>query len=40
MNIGTISCAIMTIIFGILAIVFALLKEKGTMLIRGFNTMP
>lgn len=40
MNIGTISCIVMGGIFGILAVVFALLKEKGAMLISGFNTLP
>ena len=40
MNIGTNSCLFMAILFGFMAIVFALLKEKGAMLIGGFNTLP
>lgn len=40
MNIGTITCIMMAGIFLILAIIFALLKEKGVMLISGFNTLP
>lgn len=40
MNIGFIVCIIMAGIFLVLAIVFALLKEKGAMLVSGFNTLP
>lgn len=39
MNIGTITCIMMAVIFLIFSITFALLKEKGAMLISGFNTM-
>lgn len=39
MNIGAISCIVMGILFGILAVVFTILKEKGANLISGFNTM-
>lgn len=39
MNIGTITCIMMSVIFLIFSIIFALLKEKGAMLISGFNTM-
>ncbi|WP_455716280.1 DUF3784 domain-containing protein [Anaerosporobacter sp.] len=40
MNIGFYACLILAIIFGILTFVFFLLKEKGAMLISGFNTLP
>lgn len=33
-------CAALGILFFILGVVFALLKEKGAMLISGFNTLP
>lgn len=39
MNIGAIICLILAVFFGILSIIFALLKEKGATLISGFNTM-
>lgn len=39
MNIGVISCLMLGGLFGIFGIVFALLKEKGAMLISGFNTL-
>ncbi len=40
MNIGAIICLILAVFFGIITIIFALLKEKGAILISGFNTMP
>ena len=40
MNIGMIVCLIMAGLFCILAIIFTLLKDKGAMLISGFNTLP
>ncbi len=39
MNIGFYACLILAIIFGILTLVFFLLKEKGTKLISGFNSL-
>lgn len=36
----TIICLVLGVGFGIIAIIFALLKEKGAMLISGFNTLP
>ncbi|MCY6959073.1 DUF3784 domain-containing protein [Clostridium brassicae] len=39
MNIWAIICLILAVFFGIISIVFALLKEKGTILISGFNTI-
>lgn len=39
MNIGGIICLTLAVIFSILAAVFALLKEKGALLISGFNTL-
>ncbi len=39
MNIGFYACLVLAIIFGILTIVFFLSKEKGAMLISGFNTL-
>ena len=39
MNIGAIICLILAVFFGIISIIFALLKEKGAILISGFNTM-
>ena len=38
MNIWGIMCLILAVFFSILAIAFALLKEKGAILISGFNT--
>ncbi|WKY44589.1 DUF3784 domain-containing protein [Eubacteriaceae bacterium ES2] len=40
MNIGTTTCLMLAGLFFLLAIIFALLKEKGAMLISGFNTLP
>lgn len=40
MSAGTMACLLMAGIFLILAMIFALLKEKGAMLISGFNTLP
>ncbi len=34
------SCVTVSIIFWIMAVLFAVLKEKGAILIAGFNTMP
>jgi uncharacterized DUF497 family protein len=39
MNIGLIACRVMGGMFLIWAIVFTLLKEKGAVLISGFNSM-
>lgn len=39
MNIGTIICLIPAVSFGIISIIFVLLKEKGAILISGFNTI-
>lgn len=39
MNIWGIICLTLAAIFSILAAVFALLKEKGALLISGFNTL-
>lgn len=40
MSIGTIVCSIMAALFLLLAIIFAMLKEKGAVLISGFNSLP
>ena len=40
MNTGVLICIIFGVLFAILAILFALLKGKATMLISGFNTLP
>jgi hypothetical protein len=40
MNTGVFICIIFGALFAILAILFALLKERATMLISGFNTLP
>ncbi len=40
MSVWTISCLLLAGVFGIIAVIFALLKEKGAMLISGFNTLP
>lgn len=40
MKIWSITCLILAIIFGVLGVIFALLKEKGAILIGGFNTLP
>ncbi len=39
MSLWTISCLIIAVIIGILGVIFALLKEKGAILISGFNTL-
>lgn len=40
MNTSAIICLLMAVTFLLLTLVFALLKEKGAMLISGFNTLP
>lgn len=40
MNGGSIICAAAMALFLIVGIAFALLKEKGAMLVSGFNTLP
>ncbi|WRS26303.1 DUF3784 domain-containing protein [Oscillospiraceae bacterium MB08-C2-2] len=40
MNVGAAACLFMAGIFLLLAVIFALLKEKGAVLISGFNTLP
>lgn len=40
MNLGCYFCLLFGIIFLILGAIFAFLKEKGAMLISGFNTLP
>jgi len=40
MKIGAIICFILAVFFFVMAILFALLKEKGALLISGFKTMP
>lgn len=40
MNIGALTCLLMSCIFGLMAVVFAVLGEKGAILISGFNTLP
>ena len=40
MSIATITCIVFACIFLLLAILFALLKEKGAILISGFNSLP
>lgn len=39
-EIGAITCIMMSAIFLLIALAFALLKEKGTILISGFNFWP
>lgn len=39
MNIGAITCVLMAGIFFAFAIIFTLLKEKGAILISGFNSL-
>ncbi|MDO9490781.1 DUF3784 domain-containing protein [Acetobacterium sp.] len=39
-DIWAIACLVLAIIFILLALIFALLKEKATILISGFNTLP
>lgn len=40
MNYGTYICLILAMVFGITAFIFFLLKDKGVMLISGFNILP
>ncbi len=40
MNIGTITCITMAITFFLMALLLLALKERGAMLIAGFNSMP
>lgn len=40
MNMEAMICLILAVFFGIISVIFALLKEKGAILISGFNTMP
>ena len=39
MNLWSIICLVFAVFFGIVSITFAVLKEKGAMLISGFNTL-
>ena len=39
MNVGFAACALVLVILLIVGIAFALLKEKGAMLVSGFNTL-
>lgn len=39
MNIGFCTCTILALLFLILSIIFALLKEKGANYVPGFNTL-
>lgn len=39
MNVWILTCWVLAVFFGIIAVIFALLKEKGAMLISGFNTL-
>lgn len=39
MNIGFYTCTILALLFLILGIIFALLKEKGANYVSGFNTL-
>jgi len=40
MNSIVLMCLVIAVPFGILGIIFTLLKEKAAMLISGFNTLP
>lgn len=40
MNILAVCCLMLGTLFLVFGVVFALLKEKGAMLISGFNTIP
>ena len=40
MNIGFISCVVPAIMFGLLTLLFLIIKEKGAVLISGFNAIP
>lgn len=40
MNYGSFICLILAIVFAVTAFIFFLLKDKGAMLISGFNTLP
>lgn len=39
MNVWTMLCLLMGLTFGIMALIFMLLKEKGAVLISGFNSL-
>lgn len=39
MNIGVLICLILAVFFSVLSSIFALLKEKSTILISGFNSI-
>ncbi|KPU43290.1 hypothetical protein OXPF_27310 [Oxobacter pfennigii] len=39
MNAWVITCLMLAVLFGIMGVILALLKEKGAMLISGFNTL-
>jgi hypothetical protein len=40
MNMGSTMCGILCTVFLLFALLFTILKEKGAMLVSGFNTMP
>ena len=39
MNIGFVACIILAVLFLVLGIIFALLKEKGAYFVSGFRTL-
>lgn len=39
MNVGFVACIILAVLFLVLGIIFALLKEKGTYFVSGFRTL-
>lgn len=40
MNVGVVGCIAMGVIFSVLLVMFVILKEKGAMLVSGFNMLP
>ena len=40
MNVGAFLCAIMAVVFCIIALIFWKLGEKGAILVSGFNSLP
>jgi hypothetical protein len=40
MNMGSIMCGTLCVVFLLFALLFTILKEKGAMLVSGFNGMP
>lgn len=40
MNIGFLTCILLSVFFSIIALIFTIMRGKASILISGFNTLP